>query len=512
MADETPKAPLRNSLAKVRGRFGGDNGTFVLVSGNETVTHDMVRKYHCPGGRTGGVLRAESGEWFAGLHSTAKAMTKYKILIATVPADGHFNPLTGVAKYLLDQGHDVRWYTGPGYAGRIERLGIPFYPFHRARGINQDNLNELLPERLQVTGTLARIRFDIRHLFLGDFNAHVEDVSEIRQSFEFDVLLSDPGFMACYLIQEKFRVPAVVVGISPLLESSRDVPPNSLGLTPGRGPLGKLRDRLLRAIFPKVIFGDSKRYYNELIGAHGLPPVDEYITDLLVRRTTRFLQSGVPGFEYPRRDLHRNVRFVGPLLPYKKAQTPRFAYAERAKLFKKTILISQGTVDNKEPDKLIIPALDAFKNHPYLLLVATGGQHTEMLRERYPHGNIVIEDFIDYDATLPHTDLFVTCGGYGSVLLSLSHGVPMLAAGKHEGKNEIVARVGYFQLGVNLGTERPKRGQLEQGAKEIWRNPVYRENVARIQQEFRQYDPNALTEQYLREAVETFELERRVLA
>lgn len=438
---------------------------------------------------------------------------KYKILVATIPVEGHFNPLTGVAKYLHDQGHDVRWYTGTSYAARVEQgLGLPFYPFREAREITQDTLNEIFPERVAIKGAMARIRFDLRHLFLGNLPANFRDVQTLRHGFDFDVLLCDVGFTAGHLIQEKLHKPVVAVGIAPLIETSRDLPPYSLGLTPGRGLLGRLRDAVLRATLPRLIFGDASRFYNEILGAHGLPPVRENFFDVAVRRTTRYLQSGVPGFEYPRRDLHPHVRFVGPLLPYKKATVPRFAYAERAKLFRKVILISQGTVDNKDPDKLIIPALEAFKDYPYLLLVATGGMHTAELRERYPQGNIIIEDFLDYDAVLPHTDLFVSSGGYGSVLLSLSYGVPILAAGKHEGKNEIVARVGYFQVGVNLGTERPRRWQLEQGAKQIWGNPGYAENVARLRQEFQAYDPHALSEQYLREAIETFEVTRRVMA
>lgn len=434
-----------------------------------------------------------------------------KILIATLPIEGHFNPLTGLARYLHNQGHDIRWYTGASYAPRVERLGIPCFPFREAREITQDNLNEVFPERLAIKGAMARIRFDLRHLFLGNVPANLRDVQRIQRLFDFDVLLCDVGFSACYLIQEKLLKPAVAVGIAPLIETSRDLPPYSLGLTPGRGQLGRLRDAVLRATLPRLIFGDSTTYHNEIIGNHGLPPVDENFFDVAVRRTTRYLQSGVSGFEYPRSDIHPHVRFVGPMLPHKKTATPPFAYAERAKGFEKVILISQGTVDNKEPDKLIVPTLHAFKDQPYLLLVATGGMHTEALRKQFPQSNIVIDDFMDYDATLPHVDLFVSSGGYGSVLLSLSYGVPILAAGKHEGKNEIVARVGYFKLGVNLGTERPKQRQIEQGAQEIWGNPVYEQNLARLRREFREYDPNTLSEQYIHEAVEAFQAERRVL-
>ncbi len=439
-------------------------------------------------------------------------MSTHKILIATLPVEGHFNPLTGVARYLRDQGHDVRWYTGPSYAERVERLGLPFYPFREAREITQDNLNEVFPQRLAIKGAMARIKFDLRHLFLGNVPANFRDVQRIQREFDFDVLLCDVGFSACYLIQEKLQKPSVAVGIAPLIETSRDLPPYSLGLMPGREPLGRLRDAVLRATLPRLIFGDSTTFHNEIISNHGLPPVNENFFDVAVRRTTRYLQSGVPGFEYPRSDIHPHVRFVGPMLPHKKTETPPFAYAGRAKQFEKIILISQGTVDNKEPDKLIIPALEAFKDQPYLLLVATGGMHTEALRERFPQYNVVIEDFMDYDATLPHVDLFVSSGGYGSVLLSLSYGVPILAAGKHEGKNEIVARVGYFKLGVDLGTERPKQRQIEQGAKEIWTNPIYQQNLARLRREFREYDPHALSEQYIHEAIEAFQVKRTVLA
>jgi UDP:flavonoid glycosyltransferase YjiC (YdhE family) len=36
-------------------------------------------------------------------------MQSKKILFANIPADGHFNPLTGIAMELKNQGHDVRW-------------------------------------------------------------------------------------------------------------------------------------------------------------------------------------------------------------------------------------------------------------------------------------------------------------------------------------------------------------------------------------------------------------------
>jgi len=48
-----------------------------------------------------------------------------RILFASLPADGHFNPLTGTAVHLARLGHDVRWYAAPEYAPTVTRLGMP---------------------------------------------------------------------------------------------------------------------------------------------------------------------------------------------------------------------------------------------------------------------------------------------------------------------------------------------------------------------------------------------------
>ena len=38
-----------------------------------------------------------------------------KILFASVPADGHFNPMIRLAKHMQKSGYDVRWYAATKY-------------------------------------------------------------------------------------------------------------------------------------------------------------------------------------------------------------------------------------------------------------------------------------------------------------------------------------------------------------------------------------------------------------
>ena len=208
-------------------------------------------------------------------------------------------------------------------------------------------------------------------------------------------------------------------------------------------------------------------------------------------------QSGVPGFAYPRRERNPKVQFVGAMLPYKAAITRTFSQPAKLHRYKRVILISQGTVDNKDPGKLIVPALEALKDTDALLIVTTGYCQAEALRTSYPQDNIVVEDFVDFDCILDHTDLFICNGGYGSVLLSLSKGVPLLTAGIREGKNDINAHVEYFGVGVNLRTESPKPRDIRRAAERLLSEPHWKQNVARLRDELSAYRPNELIDAYL---------------
>ncbi len=293
-----------------------------------------------------------------------------KILFATMPFDGHFNPLTGVAMSLQAAGHDIRWYAGPSYAVKVEKLGIHHYPFQRATEINQDNVGELFPERAKLRGP-ALIRFEARHIFVDNTENFFEDVREIEASFPFDALFCDSAFYAMKLIKEKLGKQVCAFEVGPSLETSKDVPPNFVGLKPAKNAIGRLIHQGMRAMMERMVMGESKVMYNRMLAAHGLAPIDGSLFDVSYRSPDVVFLSGVPGFTYPRRVPNPKVKFVGPLLPYKSVTSKTFSHAEKLGKYKQVILISQGTVDNKDPGKLIVPALEALKDKG----VSVGGRY-----------------------------------------------------------------------------------------------------------------------------------------
>jgi len=421
-----------------------------------------------------------------------------RILFANMPADGHFNPLTGLAVHLQSLGCDVRWYSSVQYEEKIKKLNIPFYPFKKALEWTGDTLEQVFPERAKIKNPIKKLNFDIINAFILRSTEYYEDITEIYKSFPFDIFIADNCFTGIPFIKDKIGVPVIAIGVLPLTESSRDLAPAGLGMTPAKSFLGRRKQDFLRFLADKVLFRKPNKLMWQLLQQHGIDAGNTNVFDMVSKKSTLVLQSGTPGFEYKRSDLSKNVRFIGPLLPYSSKKQREPWNDVRLAAFDKVILVTQGTVE-KDPEKIIVPVLEAFKDTEYLVVATTGGSRTKELQARYPQYNIIIEDFIPFADVMPHADVYITNGGYGGVMLGIENNLPMVVAGVHEGKNEINARVGYFKLGINLGTEKPTPAQVKRAVETVLADSTYRDNVKTLSKEFSQYEPNSLCAAYVAE-------------
>jgi MGT family glycosyltransferase len=430
------------------------------------------------------------------LLSTLKPGTK--ILFANVPADGHFNPLTGMAAHLKSIGCDVRWYTSARYQDKIERLGIPFYPLQKAMDLGAADPSTLFPERDKIKSQVGKLNFDLVNVFIKRGPEYYDDILDIYLDFSFDLLIADLTFTGLPFVTDLMRLPAIAVGIVPITQTSRDLPPAGLGMTPSASLLGRAKQGILRWAAVNLLFAKANNVMRQVLGEHGITTNADSVFDLVVEKSSLVLQTGSPGFEYERSDLDPKYKFVGPLLPYSTTKKGVRWTIEKLSRYSKVVLVTQGTVEG-DVNKIIAPTLMAFQNTDVLVIATTGGSGTEELRRRFPADNLVIEDFIPFDEVMPFAQVYITNGGMGGVMLGFQHGLPLLVAGVHEGKNEINARIGYFQYGINLKTETPKPVQISYAVKEMMRNPLYKRNVERLKKELASYDPAQLCEQYVAE-------------
>lgn len=424
-----------------------------------------------------------------------KQLAGKKFLFANFPADGHFNPLTGLAVYLKEAGADVRWYSSRNYTAKLKKLHIHHYPFEKAVDVTGNDFDKAFPGRTSKKTAIGKLKFDIIHAFILRAPEYYADIIDIYREFRFDMLVADCAFTGIPFVKDLMHVPVVSIGVLPLTENSSDLPPAGLGMTPSTTLFGKIKQDFLRWFSDFMLFREPNRVMHLLFDKYGIAHHKESLFDMIIRKSDLLLQSGTPGFEYSRSDMSRNIHFIGALLPNSSAEIRQPWFDKRLNEYERVFLVTQGTVE-KDVEKLLVPALEAFKDSSSLLICTTGGSRTQELRARFPQQNLIIEDFIPFGDVMPYADAYITNGGYGGVMLGIENNLPLVVAGVHEGKNEINARVGYFKLGINLRTEKPKPSQIQKAAQEVIGNPLYRKNAEKLAAEFRQYQPCELFAEY----------------
>jgi MGT family glycosyltransferase len=119
---------------------------------------------------------------------------------------------------------------------------------------------------------------------------------------------------------------------------------------------------------------------------------------------------------------------------------------------KHVVLVTQGTIAT-EPDDLLAPTVEGLAGQDVFVVATTGGADPAILGDLPP--NAIVERYVPYAALLPHVDVMVSNGGFGSVQLAIAHGVPIVVAGTSEDKREVTAHVAWSGVGINMRTDRP---------------------------------------------------------
>jgi MGT family glycosyltransferase len=398
------------------------------------------------------------------------------IIIASVPVHGHVVPLLSVARHLAERGHRVRFLTGTRFAEAVvatgaQPLGLPA----EADFNDQQDWGEVFPERAALKGAKA-IAFDLEHVFVQPGRAQHEAVMAAHRDEPADVLLTDPAFAGgAFLLGHSLgeRPPIVVCGVLPLMIASRDTAPYGMGLTPVRGPFGRLRNALLSAVAARTVFPSAERIahaVNRELHGHPLPfPVLDW-----PRHAEAIAQFTVPEFEYARSDAPATLHFVGPISAGG-SPAPVPPWWHELDSSRAIVHVTQGTIANRDYRQIIAPALDGLAEDDVFVVVSTGGRPVDTLPPL--PANARAAEFLPYDELLPRTDVYVTNGGYGGVQYALSHGVPIVTSGGQEDKPEVAARIAWSGVGRRLRSETPSPDAVRAAVRSVLHDPSYRKRA-----------------------------------
>ncbi|MFJ4045929.1 glycosyltransferase [Microbacterium sp. NPDC089987] len=400
-------------------------------------------------------------------------------LIACTPAHGHVMPLLQVARHLIARGDDVTFLTSARYADRVVGTGARFVALPAAADVDLDDADGAFPERVGLTGTAA-LRFDMSNLFVRPGVAQLAAVRAVLAERPIDTMLAEPLFLGAALLQQLprgERPPVIALGIFPLGVRSRDAAPFGLGITPMSGPIGRLRNVVLRTVAERVIFRRVQEEADALAARETGSGLGGFILDW-TGRADAYVQFTVPEFEYPRSDLPSTVHFAGPL-PGSSSAHALPAWWSDLDAGAPVVHVTQGTIANSDFSQLLLPTIDALRDSDVLVVASTGGRPVGDIASDLP-ANARIAEYLPYNLLLAKTDVMVTNGGYGGVQQALAHGTPLVVAGRTEDKVEVCARVGWSGAGIDLRTQTPGAPTIRAAVHRVLNEPSFRANASRI--------------------------------
>jgi UDP:flavonoid glycosyltransferase YjiC (YdhE family) len=413
------------------------------------------------------------------------------VMIAVMPFAGHVAPLTAVASAFVEAGHDVRVYTGRAYAERFAALGAEVLTWTAAPEFDELDLGATFPALRSRKGP-RQLLANVEHLFVGTGAAQGDDLVAAYEARPWDVIVADGLSLGTHLAAERTRTPSVTVSIVPLSMPTPELPPPILPLRPARGPLGRLRDRLLHSGLAFAANG-VQRAYDAQREASGLPPTDApldrawYSPDLVCA-------SGVPQLEFPRTSWPVPVVFVGALAPTGSIRPDPPEWWSRLPVDRPIVHVTQGTL-NVDPDDLIRPTFAALGRQDVSIVATTGRADAPALPFPSPR-DAYVTGLIDYAALLPRVDAMITNGGWGGVLAALSHGIPLIVAGGDIDKPVIATRIAWAGAGIDLRTGRPSARAILRAWRRLSADPSYRARAEEIGRDLRAHDgPREVVEQ-----------------
>ncbi len=404
-----------------------------------------------------------------------------KILITSTPAVGHLNPLLSVASLLVDSGHEVAVQVNEDLRAAVEAAGHRLLSEIPNAQTSGRYFLENYPERMQKSPGMEMTGYDLVHLMARNIAAQFASLKMALYDFQADLILADSLYWGTLpmLVGPRSKRPVVAhLGVSVVnIGSGKNIPMRPDETQEQREAELKLRERFM--------LQPAQQAVNAALASLGYPALPCPILEAMTALPDLYLHPGIESFEYPYPN--SKVHYIGAL-PTQTGRAELPEWWQQIDRTKRLILVTQGTVANRDFGQVIAPALVALGGREDVtMIVTTGGQPIESIPVAIP-ANARIASFLPYSQVMPEIDLLITNGGYGTVNMAISHGIPIISAGLTEDKEEVSAHVQWSGAGIDLRANEVAPEAIKHAVDEIFTQPGYRERAHQLSLEFADHD------------------------
>ncbi len=397
-----------------------------------------------------------------------------RILVYTSPARGHLYPVVPIVQELQRRGHQLALRTLASQVESVRVLGIDAAPI--AQRVEAVELDDYRARSVPGKGRRALATF------LARAEREAPDLARAIDAHDPELLVIDVNCWGAATVAEASGRPWAMYCPFLLMLPSRDAPAYGPGLAPPGGPLGRMRDRVLRRIWDPSIDRMVVPPLNALRARHALGKLNHF-TDLL-RAPPVLLSLTAEGFEYPRRDWPENVRLVGPINWDPPSSPPPFPHPNSASLspartgapspslcsppqppwleqLQDPLVLVTCSTELQHDKRLVRVALEALPPEGISVLATTAAHDPA---EFAPPPGSRVERFVPHAIVLERAACVICHGGMGITQKALAAEVPVVVVPFGRDQLETARRVEVAEAGVRLS---PKRATPERLANAV---------------------------------------------
>ncbi|HYV66181.1 MAG TPA: nucleotide disphospho-sugar-binding domain-containing protein, partial [Myxococcales bacterium] len=397
-----------------------------------------------------------------------------RFLLATWDGGGNVPPAMGLARRLVEHGHPVRILADPTLADEARRCGAEHTPWASAPHRKTTRPDDQVVKDYDSPNPLAMIR-DFGESFIGKPARHWagETLAALR-SWHADVLIADALLPATLIAAETLRLPSAVYCPNIWILPTPGIPPFGPGLAPANGPLGRIRDLLVRAISQRAL-ASSARYLNAVRAEYGLPPIGTIHEQVLRADEIHVLTS--PRFDFTSPAMPAHVRYAGPIL-----DAPSWSEPWRSPWKAgdgRPLVVAGFSSTFQRQAACLLRVVEALSPLRVRGLVTLG---PSLAPEDVPgSGNVVVVRSAPHSEVLGEASLLVTHCGHGTTMRGLVAGVPLLCLPMGRDQNDTAARVVHHGAGVRLSPE-ASATKIRRAVERVLAEPSYRRSARRLGQ------------------------------
>ncbi|KAJ8109797.1 hypothetical protein OPT61_g7195 [Boeremia exigua] len=450
-----------------------------------------------------------------GKYAPSLPRSRTPIVMASTPAFSHLEKITTIAEGLVRLGYPVLFLSGPDFKDHIESIGATYVPIEgKGSGLMSP---EKMHKFVALQGDEQQI-FAMSTVFVDEIPPQHRTLQQIFTDIRSQhgehqplICLFDSSFVG--LTPVLYGAPgtrpdaAIAIGLAPYTGASNDTFPFRTGQQPDTSADAKqIHFKAQQQQYASSPDRELNAHVREVVSGLGASTAVPGLFDLFATASDTYLQLGVPEFEYPRSDLRPGLKYIGAPVAVGMAERvlPEWwgDVLEAKKQGKTIVAVTPSSVvfDN---NLLIIPALEALADRSDVFVVATlVNFEVEQLDFKIP-GNARVAKFIPLDLALPHVDVLITNGGYGTIQQALKAGVPIIATGVGEDKAQTGGIINYVGNGIYHAVHQADKEMVSKAFEDVLNNKSYKAVSEAIAKECARYDAVEIADAEIQRAVKT---------